>query len=411
MLLLPALRNISIPWSSKLHFKYFSSKFNRKSTQFFVDTSGLLNIGNKWPSKEELIKIESFKEPITPLVLELRNIIRLRGPLSVHDYMSQALHHSQHGYYQNRETKKIGEFGDFITSPEISQVFGELLALWAIMIWEDMECPVKFNLVELGPGNGILMKDMLRIANKFAAFKSAINIHMIELSEVMQNVQKSQLGCESTNGVSTNESITRTSCGIPIVWHKYLKELPSGPAIFFGHEILDAFPVHQFIRTGSQPWREKYVDVDFSTPSRLHFKFVKSPARTSALTLLMDKYKTNDIQNESSFSKIKTMKPPFKDNINSATGVVTVPDEMDTSQLKDNDKSSKDASYGPQDKSDAEDNLSNDFKDVVASKDDGETKEVSPLALSTVEELARRVADHKGAILLIDYGQKDPKVR
>ena len=167
------------------------------------------------------------KEVLTPLGEDLQYYISMRGPISLHDYIGQTSNHSLYGYYHqssnslekndenlendsigsndeinsnnnSNSTNKlkgtvIGKKGDFITSPEISQLFGECIGIWCISVWQQLGCPEQFNLIELGPGNGTLMKDILRVANRFPNFKKAISINFIELSESMRIKQRETL--------------------------------------------------------------------------------------------------------------------------------------------------------------------------------------------------------------------------
>jgi hypothetical protein len=196
----------------KFCFNKFSRRFNstttsnnnnfrviKKHNKFSVDRSGLL-LGSFEKNDENNPEIKNkTKEEITPLAKELISTIKLRGPISIHEYVSLALNHSTHGYYQHKHNK-IGLEGDFITSPEVSQLFGEMIALWCLDMWHSMGCPPQFILSELGPGNGTLMKDILRISEKFPKFKSALNIHLVELSNKMRKKQCTALSVNDNLG-------------------------------------------------------------------------------------------------------------------------------------------------------------------------------------------------------------------
>mmetsp|Transcript_8648 Transcript_8648/g.12918 ORF Transcript_8648/g.12918 Transcript_8648/m.12918 type:complete len:489 (-) Transcript_8648:63-1529(-) len=335
-----------------------------------IDTSGLIDFGPKWPSPLELKDIEAKKEPLTPLVKHLRSIIQIRGPISVHDYMSQALHHHEYGYYQHK-SEKIGEKGDFITSPEISQLFGELIGIWCIATWEEMGRPSAINLVELGPGTGTLMHDILKTIEKFPRFKSALTVQMVELSETMRGLQKKSLGCIATTGENQSSEdgrvdpvfSGRTECGVSIHWHNYLHHVPPGPAMYVGQEILDAFPVYQFARV-SEKWKEILVDVDFSEDSKYHFRFVRSSAPSPACKVFFDP----------SLKHVANKPLSHIPHTNENTSALTAPE--------------------------TEHALYSENSDFL---------EICPLAFSTVEEISRNVLAHKGAALLIDYGENFPQ--
>jgi SAM-dependent MidA family methyltransferase len=142
--------------------------------------------------------IKKYKEPLTPLGKELQSYINNRGPMSLNEFMTQALTHNQHGYYQNKlnNSNKIGSSGDFITSPEISSLFGEMITVWCVSMWENMNRPAQFKLVECGPGNGTLMKQILSVSSRrFPAFHAAARVNLVEVSDEMQRIQFEELGC------------------------------------------------------------------------------------------------------------------------------------------------------------------------------------------------------------------------
>jgi NADH dehydrogenase [ubiquinone] 1 alpha subcomplex assembly factor 7 len=169
---------------------------------------------------------------------ELRSRIETGAPLSVADYMEMCVAH----YYATRDP--LGRSGDFITAPEISQMFGELIGLWAAAVWRMLGEPAALNLVELGPGRGTLMADALRAASALPAFKRAISVHLVETSPLLRDEQRDRL----------------RDSGHAVAWHDALHSIPPAPAIFLANEFFDALPVHQAIR---QPdgWRERIVDI------------------------------------------------------------------------------------------------------------------------------------------------------
>jgi SAM-dependent MidA family methyltransferase len=133
-------------------------------------------------------------------------------------------------------------FADFTTAPEITQVFGELLGLWAAVTWGALGSPVPVSLVELGPGRGTLMADVLRATARAAPdFRSAAAIHLVEVSPRLRAVQRKQVGDAH--------------------WHDALDTVPSGPMVVVGNEFLDALPIRQFIRR-RPAWMERFVGLD-----------------------------------------------------------------------------------------------------------------------------------------------------
>ncbi|KDP45470.1 hypothetical protein JCGZ_09719 [Jatropha curcas] len=243
-----------------------------------IDRSGLYNPpehSHEPTSESELIK-------------HLKGIIKFRGgPITVAEYMEEVLTNPKAGFYINRDV--FGADGDFITSPEVSQMFGEMIGVWAMCLWEQMGQPKNVNLVELGPGRGTLMADLLRGASKFKTFTESLHIHMVECSPVLQKLQHHNLKCvdENNTGDSVDERTISSLAGTPISWHTSLEQVPSGvPAIIIAHEFYDALPVHQFQRA-SRGWCEKMVDV--AENSKFHF--VLSPQPTPATLYLMKRCK------------------------------------------------------------------------------------------------------------------------
>jgi SAM-dependent MidA family methyltransferase len=176
------------------------------------------------------------------LLQRLRERIRRDGPMPVDLYMQACLGDPQQGYY--RTSPAIGAGGDFITAPEISQVFGELIGLWCAVAWQGMAAPAALRLVELGPGRGTLMRDALRAARAVPQFLAAADVHLVEISTPLRDVQAGTLA----------------SIASP-TWHRAVDEIPAGPAIVIANEFLDALPVRQLVFDAGA-WRERLIDVD-----------------------------------------------------------------------------------------------------------------------------------------------------
>lgn len=180
---------------------------------------------------------------MTPLAARLKARIEASGPMSVEAWMEACLADPEHGYYLTRDP--LGRAGDFTTAPEISQMFGELLGLWAAVVWQTMGSPASVNLIELGPGRGTLMADALRAAKGAPAFVAALQVHMVESSPVLRDRQQHSLAAAP---------------GAP-VWHATLDTVPPGPGIVLANEFLDALPVRQSICNDGM-WYERTVTVD-----------------------------------------------------------------------------------------------------------------------------------------------------
>lgn len=192
-----------------IRFKHATTTFARhqsrgRVTGFDIDRSGLA----KGPIEVSNEPIKG-KEAMSELGNDLKAYIEARGPITVHDFMSQCLNHGAFGYYQN-PTEKIGGKGDFVTAPEISQLFGELLCVWLVSVWKGMGEPGRISLVEMGPGRGTLIRDVLRTAAKFPKFHSSLVVHLVELSETMREAQRSVLDCRGKTPGDTKVTHTLT---------------------------------------------------------------------------------------------------------------------------------------------------------------------------------------------------------
>jgi NADH dehydrogenase [ubiquinone] 1 alpha subcomplex assembly factor 7 len=183
------------------------------------------------------------EEP-TPLEREIRQRIARTGPVPVAEFMALCLYDPQYGYYNRRDP--FGAAGDFITAPEISQMFGELIGLWAATVWQSMGAPDPVLLIELGPGRGTMMADALRAVRAAPAFRAAARVHLIETSPDLQLRQRQTL-----SGIDD----------IPLRWHATLDETPAGPAIILANEFFDALPVHQAERRATG-WHERTVTIN-----------------------------------------------------------------------------------------------------------------------------------------------------
>lgn len=167
--------------------------------------------------------------------------IRASGPMSVAQYMHACLHDPDFGYYATRPA--LGEAGDFITAPLVSQMFGELLGLWAVETWARMGRPAEFRLVEMGPGDGTLMSDLLRAARLSREFSEAADVWLVEVSQPLRDRQRQTLGDH-------------------VSWASALDEVPAGaPLILIANELLDCLPARQFVRT-EKGWAERMVGLD-----------------------------------------------------------------------------------------------------------------------------------------------------
>jgi NADH dehydrogenase [ubiquinone] 1 alpha subcomplex assembly factor 7 len=171
----------------------------------------------------------------------IRRRIAAEGPMPVSEFMATALGHPEHGYYMTQTA--IGAAGDFITAPEISQMFGELLGLWCVSVWQTMGEPAFVNLVELGPGRGTLLADAMRAVKVQPKFCEAAKIRLVESSPRLRQEQQRKLA------------------DIPATWHDSFAGVPQGPSLLLANEFFDALPVRQFQHT-DRGWCERMVVLD-----------------------------------------------------------------------------------------------------------------------------------------------------
>ncbi|KRZ79736.1 NADH dehydrogenase [ubiquinone] complex I, assembly factor 7, partial [Trichinella papuae] len=233
----------------------------------------------------------------------LTHEIRLRGPITVAQYMHRALTCPVYGYYTTRSCI-FGNDGDFLTSPEVSQMFGEILALWCVQMLDEVCHEGPFNLVELGPGSGKLMQDMLRTMAKFKLCNK-ISVHLVEISDKLAR-QQEQLLCSESTSASRMDSIGKTACykmkytssGIPVHWHKDVEDLPKAFSLVIAQEFFDAMPIHKFQHT-ARGWREVLVDIDedASTCGDERLKFFIASSKTVTQRAFLDEKLAGNLAN------------------------------------------------------------------------------------------------------------------
>jgi cyclopropane-fatty-acyl-phospholipid synthase len=209
-------------------------------------------------------------------------------------FIEESLYNKKYGYYMKKNP--FGKSGDFITAPNISILFSEMIAIWVISFWEKLGCPKKFNLIELGAGNGEMMRVLVNTFNKFPQFKDSCKINILEKSELLKKTQKNNI----KNG--------------KIKWLNNLDELNNSPCIFVANEFFDALPIKQFLKK-EKKWYERhvnfvknkkleYLDIPFNMEKfekEIKFKisykqtFIEySPLSTKYLKTIINKIKLND---------------------------------------------------------------------------------------------------------------------
>ena len=175
-------------------------------------------------------------------------MMKNKNLLTLDKFIEESLYNKKYGYYMKKNP--FGERGDFITAPNISVLFSEMIALWVISFWEKLGCPKKFNLIELGAGNGEMMSVLVNTFDKFPQFKNSCKINILEKSELLRKLQKTNI---------KNKKIR---------WLNNLNELSNFPCIFVANEFFDALPIKQFLKKNKK-WYERYVD--FTNEKRLEY--------------------------------------------------------------------------------------------------------------------------------------------
>jgi SAM-dependent MidA family methyltransferase len=197
------------------------------------------------------------------LLNEIKALIKSSGPMPVWRYMELCLMHPRYGYYVSRDP--LGREGDFITAPEVSQMFGELLGLWTASVWRQMGSPPMLRLVELGPGRGTMMADALRALRVLPPLYQGLDVHLVEVNPVLRERQKMML-----SGVRS------------ISWHDSIDDVPEGPCIILANEYFDVLPIHQMVKL-ENGWHERVVEIDAN--GRLTFGAAAEPTRRFDLLL------------------------------------------------------------------------------------------------------------------------------
>ena len=187
--------------------------------------------------------------------------IAVTGPISIAQFMAEALGHPALGYY--RRAMPLGAAGDFITAPEISQMYGELVGAWLAERWQAIGRPAPVRLVELGPGRGTLMADALRATRGVTGFHSALDLHLVDIDAPLRTAQQAALA------------------GYNPSWHENFDDVPAGPVLLIANEFFDALPIRQFERT-AHGWSERMVSVGADGES-LTFALAPGPSAFACL--------------------------------------------------------------------------------------------------------------------------------
>jgi len=193
---------------------------------------------------------------MTPLRNDIAELIKLEGPISLERFMGMALGDPRYGYYMTRDP--LGAQGDFTTSPEISQMFGELIGLWCADLWLRMGQPDTLSLVKLGPGRGTLMQDVLRATKNVIGLHRALTVTLVEMSPVLRETQRQTL----------------SASGVTVQWSADISALPELPTILLANEFFDALPVRHYQRFQGQ-WHQRLIGL--GADDQLMFGLAREP--------------------------------------------------------------------------------------------------------------------------------------
>ncbi|MDG7055543.1 MAG: SAM-dependent methyltransferase [Wolbachia endosymbiont of Menacanthus eurysternus] len=295
-----------------------------------------------------------------------------QGSISISDFMNAALYHKEYGYYMSK--LPLGKDGDFITAPEISQLFGEIIAVWVMHTWEKLGKPSKFSLVELGPGKGTLIHDIIRVTRKYF---DSVSIHLVEISPALQEIQKEKLK------------------GLDINWHENIDSLPEQPTIFLANEFFDALPIDQFVYRNGE-WYENRVTKQVNgvlpevADTGIQEKDPGAPFLSSQYPFLITQVADTGVQK----------KDPSAPSLSSQCVTLGSREKDDVTQIADTGIQKKELCVPVS------------ATQVTNRKlFDGAVVEVCPVGIEILKRLEEKIYNNKGAALIIDYGYVYPEYK
>ncbi|EDV29842.1 uncharacterized protein TRIADDRAFT_52674 [Trichoplax adhaerens] len=275
---------------------------------------------------ERLYGTYPVKSEKTPLVKDLISQIKADGPISIASYMRQVLTGPMGGYYMSSDV--FGSKGDFTTSPEVNQMFGELIGIWLYYQWMQTRPKSHAQIIELGPGRGTLSADILRTIKQFRNLQEGLSLHLVEISPKLSKIQEDTICMHDTKTTQSVKELDvkpagcykalMSSDGIPIYWYYHLKDVPNNDySLVVANEFFDALPIHQFRKVNGN-WNEVMIDVD-EGDGKHHLKFVLAPKPT-----LQTKLYTQDVM----FAKSSKVKDIMEVSPDSATIYKEIADRL-----------------------------------------------------------------------------------
>ncbi|KAI1287060.1 Protein arginine methyltransferase NDUFAF7, mitochondrial [Halotydeus destructor] len=251
-------------------------------------SAGRVSIYKTLTRNSSAIQIKDGLQPKRTLHNEIIKRIKVSGPMTVSEYMRLVLTNPITGFYMTQDV--FGSKGHFTTSPEISQVFGELVGVWLVNEWQRVGCPKPFRIIELGPGRGTLAADIGRVLSQFSQTRDSSSLHLVEISPHLTQIQEQTLcGTSSLSEGDRNKKLhSLCKSGIPVTWYQTLEDVPdkTGFNAFVAHEFFDALPIHKFQKNEQGQYREVLIDFDDKTEE---LRYVIARNETPATKVFIDK--------------------------------------------------------------------------------------------------------------------------
>uniref|UniRef100_A0A182N223 type II protein arginine methyltransferase n=1 Tax=Anopheles dirus TaxID=7168 RepID=A0A182N223_9DIPT len=279
-----ALCNCTIPTSPKESVSRTVRVFSRPQCYKAVNRRAITELKNlrRDPPKDAPVAGSDRRT----LAEALHARIRATGPITVATYMREVLLNPTAGYYSTKD-HVFGTTGDFVTAPEIGQIFGELVAVWCINELQKFNYDGQIQLIELGPGKGTLMQDVLRVFERFGLSKDRLSVQLVEMSHNLQRSQAERLCHGTVHRTTSDENEPHvqegtTASGINVRWYSDIVEVPKGFSIVLANELFDALPVHVFCKQPQEDgaaWKEILIDIDPEQKQPV-FRFIQSNKAT-----------------------------------------------------------------------------------------------------------------------------------
>ncbi|GAU97512.1 hypothetical protein RvY_08794 [Ramazzottius varieornatus] len=274
-------------------FPYSIAQQKCRNRACFLQKSGSPTVVSVLPCKSmaQLTEPDGTRHPQPSEFLRyLQQRMKSTGPISIAEYMKECLTNPYYGYYTRKEP--FGKSGDFITSPEVCQIFGELIGLWCVNEWSILGGPKPFQIIELGPGTGTLAYDLLRVLKSIPQTSGQVSLHLVEKSRMLAKIQAEKLRVK-LDFVDEHNSFQQglSQIGsVPVFWYQRIEDVPRAPSFIVANEFFDALPIHKLQKTSSG-LREVLVDI---TEDKSDLRFVIAHAETAVVRVVPPKSRERD---------------------------------------------------------------------------------------------------------------------